>query len=238
MDKSVTELIDELVKPENIKEILPEFKVDGVDIDLTGLKNAMAGGSDDTQGVTRLVKEFIDVKQIDITANKVKSVICANFERRVLKGEFKDKLTDKQIELARKMLFEGTTSNAKNKGYLVNPKECGPIMDIVLDKSAFATEKETLEGVNFDTILDDIKSIFKTGKGIDGATTPTRDYMRCASLSQRVKEFGTRLGNNKAWLKLFGGMSIALVAITLLAQPFFGKIDKEFPDENKNGGAK
>ena len=39
-------------------------------------------------------------------------------------------------------------------------------------------------------------------------------------------------------MKIFGTMSIALVAITLLVQPLFGKIDKEFPGEGKNGGAR
>ena len=47
-----------------------------------------------------------------------------------------------------------------------------------------------------------------------------------------------KLNNNKSWMKVFAPMAIALVAVTLLVQPFFGKIDKEFPQEGKNGGAK
>ena len=60
--------------------------------------------------------------------------------------------------------------------------------------------------------------------------------MACGSFAQHMANTATRLSNNKAWMKIFAPMAIALVGVTLLAQPFFGNIKKEFPEEN--GGAK
>ena len=73
----------------------------------------------------------------------------------------------------------------------------------------------------------------------DGSSNsaPTKDYFACGSFTQHIKKFTTCMGNNKSWKKIFVPMSIALVAITLLVQPLFGKIDKEFMQEGK-GGAK
>ena len=66
--------------------------------------------------------------------------------------------------------------------------------------------------------------------------SPVSDYMACGSWGNLIKKCATSLGNNKSWMKIFAPMTIALVAITLLVQPLFGNIKKEFPEEN--GGAK
>ena len=39
-------------------------------------------------------------------------------------------------------------------------------------------------------------------------------------------------------MRIFAPMAIGLVAVTLLVQPFFGNIKKEFPEEGKKGGTK
>ena len=87
-----------------------------------------------------------------------------------------------------------------------------------------------------ESIVDNLKTIF-TEKALAG-NTPTKDYLSCPSAEKLIKDYASNLGNNRAWMKIFGSMTVALVAITLLVQPLFGKIDKEFPKEGKNGGAK
>jgi hypothetical protein len=61
--------------------------------------------------------------------------------------------------------------------------------------------------------------------------------MACGSFMDIAKKCAKAFGNNKAWKSIFVPMTAALVAVTLLVQPFFGNIKKEFPDE-KNGGTK
>ena len=90
---------------------------------------------------------------------------------------------------------------------------------------------ETIEVVK--GIVDNLKAIFS----LKATATPTKQYFACGSFAQHIKKYATSLGNNKAWKKIFVPMSVALVAITLLVQPLFGKIDKEFPDKGE-GGAK
>ncbi|MBR5304525.1 MAG: hypothetical protein IKU37_06835 [Candidatus Gastranaerophilales bacterium] len=210
-------------------------EIDGVNI--KGFKNALIGGSDNDEGLIRLLKNFIERKKIDLDATKSKAIICANFERRVLAGEFDD--LKERLNEFRKILYDGTISNAANRNYMQIPAEYHEYANRLFNESKFSVEENTL-GNAFKNALDNVRKIFtsvkdfKAGTAIDGAA---KDYMACGSLVQNMKNAATRLSNDKTWMKIFAPMTIALIAITLLVQPLFGKIDKEFPEEG-NGGAK
>ncbi|MBQ8636216.1 hypothetical protein IJ425_08710 [bacterium] len=217
---------------ENIKSITDGLELSGIDADqLKALNNAALGGSDETEGLLNLIRQFVKTKQIDYTSAESKAILCANFERRLLGGEFKDVLSEEDIKIARKILYDGTISTAKNRGYAANPKDANRIAEVIFDKTKFESEKTVLSRIG--EIADDIKKIYISGrKGL-----PSEDYMACGSLADTIKKTATSLGNNKSWIKIFGPMTIALIAVTLLVQPLFGNIKKEFPEE-KNGGAK
>ena len=65
-----------------------------------------------------------------------------------------------------------------------------------------------------------------------------KNYFKNLDIASFIKTSASQVYNNKVWMKRFGTMSAALVAVTLLVQPFFGNIKKEFANEGKNGGAK
>ena len=85
------------------------------------------------------------------------------------------------------------------------------------------------------TAIDNLGGVLKNGKATGSATL---DYVSCGSFSGHIEKFATSLANNRAWKKIAAPMTIALVVVTLLAQPLFGNIKKEFPEEGKNGGAR
>ena len=66
----------------------------------------------------------------------------------------------------------------------------------------------------------------------------TDKYLANSDLTGLVKDYAQRIYPAKSWLKKVGIASAAVVAITLLVQPLFGNIKKEFPKEdnkdNKN----
>ena len=82
-----------------------------------------------------------------------------------------------------------------------------------------------------------VKKAIITGSSISSSKNAV-EYAKMPSLAGLVKDHATRIFENKAWKKIFLPMTIGLIAITLLVQPLFGKIDKEFPDSDNNGGQK
>ena len=55
--------------------------------------------------------------------------------------------------------------------------------------------------------------------------------MNNKDIISRIKEKATSIYNNKTWARIFIPATVALIAITLLVQPFFGKIDDEHPEK-------
>ena len=234
ISKETKDIVAELKN--NLEKVKPETEeIDGINI--KRIKDALCGGSNTDDGFIRLLRNFIETKEIDLDATKSKAVICANFERRVLAGEFDD--LKERLNEFRKILYDGTISNAANRNYMQVPAEYHEYANRLFNESKFSVEENTL-GDTFKNALSNVRKIFtnvenfKAGKAIDEAA---KDYMACGSLVQHMKNAATRLSNDKTWMKIFAPMTIALIAITLLVQPLFGKIDKEFPEEG-NGGTK
>ena len=99
-----------------------------------------------------------------------------------------------------------------------------------VDPSVFKSERKAIPEI--DSIIGSIKNLaHKTGDF-------TEITLQANSLADQLKNYATRLYNNKTWMRIFAPMAIALVAVTLVVQPFFGNIKNEFPEEKKSGGNK
>lgn len=224
-DEKTSGLIEKLL---NNTDLLQGDSKDPLTRAILGIweKTEKASNVGNKDGLASVFKKFIDKKSTDIKAIKSKLIIIANLEERIKNGEF----NDEEIKIARKYVYDGGISTIISpiRKDTVNPKKFLDALNKVFDPDQF--EDDDIKAI--------IKNIRKIGSSDISAVTPTIDYMSCGSFAEHLKKFATSLGNNKAWMKIFAPMTIALVAITLLAQPFFGKIDKEFQQEGKNGGAK
>lgn len=212
------------------------------------------------KGLLTLFEDFARNKHIDLSAIKSKAVICAGFERQVLETKEKlvqelEKLTDesakklKQTEIdefdtaiknLRKVFYDGTISTAANNNYMQNVIDYKDILRPFLNPDNYKQEIEALPKSNIKQTIEGLGKIFLESGGFkagDRYGKATANYMACGSFTQHIKDFATSLSNNKAWMRIFGPMTVGLIAITLLVQPLFGKIDNEFPEE-KNGGAR
>ena len=218
---------------ENIEKVMPTAKeIDGVNV--SGLNRALCGGEKGSGNIVDILKDVIEIKKIDMDAAKSKAVLCANFERRALAGEFKD-FSEEQFKIARKMVYDGNVSTLANAGYAFDKKKFKEIAKIVFDVDKY-NDAEKAAISNLDDIVKKMLKISIDGKSGRFAKS-TMDYISCGSVIKNVKDFATKLSNDKAWMKIFGPMTAVLIGVTLLVQPLFGKIDKEFPEE-KNGGNK
>jgi len=237
-DKETTDLIAKFANKENIGLIGNVSQVkDGEE---KAIIKAILGISDDTKGTANgnkdglisVFEKFIRNKGIDIEAIKTKAILATNFERRLKAGDF-DKLSAGQLEAARKIMYDGSISVFENKANLASMDDYLEVVEAIFDEKAFEVESKAIKDIDVKETVSNLKRIAKYFEG----ATPTEKYFACGSFANHIKKFATSMGNNKAWMKIFAPMSIALVAITLLVQPLFGKIDKEFPEEGK-GGAK
>ena len=246
MDDSVLNIIKQLQDKDTLSQIaIDEASIDG--IDLKGLNKALLGG--DEEFARKILSNVVENKKIDLDATRIRMLLCANFERRLADGEFNG--CDKEVLGAiKKAIYDGDYNVFKNGAYAFNE---GSVKDVA--KEVFNFEKfseiekdvadklkmfigmadDSLEkGKGLKKYLESIYAIFENGKD---TTNQALDYTRCSSVMNNLRNFAKRLSNNKIWLHTFLPMTIILVAVTLLVQPLFGKIDKEFPEE-KNGGAK
>lgn len=236
IEGGINKLVERLLNEGNIEQIMPDVEeINGVNI--KGIKNALIGASDNDKGLFRLLANFISTKQIDLDAVKSKAVICANLERRILNGDLKD-LSEAQIRHLRKIVYDGTISTAANRGHIINEKEYLELACKFFNPEQFKSEMDTL-GENFKKALESVSKIFNNPSGFnagDAFKHASKNYMACGSFDQHMQSAATALSNNKAWARIYAPMTVALIAVTLLVQPLFGKIDKEFPEEN--GGAR
>ena len=108
IDRRAKSAMDALRKDENIKAIIPDAKeIKGVKLD--GIKKALLGAQEADEGVIRIIKDYITKKEVDSNAIKLKPILSANFERRVL--EFQNanakklaKLTGEEKEALKNIL--------------------------------------------------------------------------------------------------------------------------------------
>lgn len=160
-----------------------------------------------------------------------------NLERRIKNNEFGD-FAAEEIKKAKGFIEDSSLAQTMNPEYATEKginidllKKIFNVDELKVDKA----ERNLLNGkLNIEDYVKTLKDMYIQGDGyID--FTPEEKYLKNASFKELIKDYGTRLKNNKAWMKIFVPAAVALVAITLLVQPFFGKIDKEFPEKEKGG---
>ncbi len=211
-----------------------------VDDKLKPLTDAIFGGNDKNSAYGILSK-FINLQRVNLSAIKAKAIIFANFERRLKDGEFEDLFgtieNPKNANLllaARKMLIDGNINQWKNAFSMhgnENKKMFEILAERVFDSAAFAKEEQSCKGIS--AIVDGLKDMVKAG-----SAAQAEQYLKTGSLLGLVKSQAKMMYENKSWKKIFVPMTLALIGITLLVQPLFGKIKKEFPEDKGNGGRK
>lgn len=252
--KGWQEVADKLEDINNIKSIAEDIEIDGVSkAELKALNSAVLGAENETKGIMNILRNFIDVRKTDFDSTQTKAAFCANFERKLSKGVFEGLLNEDDIKIARKMLYDGNVGTLYNQGYAADSRNAKRIARLIFgqvtendienySKKGIKTTADAFKIEAGEKLAPKLNNLAKVlcekivGKD-DNFETATKRYLRAGSIVQTVTERATRIGNDKTWLKIFAPITIGLIAITLLAQPFFGKIKKEFPEE-KNGGTK
>lgn len=225
------EVASKLADSSNISLINAETK-EGFE----GLTNAILGGKDTQANLYHLISNFIQNKNIDNAYLAAKPLIALNFEARVKDGSFEKAIKEVMAEgdsieeymsIARKLVYDGGSSYRNNKGYTVNNDICDKLINIIYDKNAFAAEESQIKG--FGDIVEGIKAY-------EG--TLSQKFFKTGSFTEVFQAQARRTFNDKHWARIFVPMAIILTAFTLLIQPFFGKIDKEFAKKQNEGSAK
>lgn len=204
------------------------------------LAEALFGTKESKVTIIDQIRSFLHIETENITATKVRSLLCANFEGRLKDGSLdKFNLSEEDIQTIRNELYNGNISlthgkitfNNRNKGMVAS------LQNILFDEDAikdFAGEDKELSDT-ISHVVGDLKNL--TAKTKMCNSNPKETSVKAVDLSSRLKEYVTRLSENKAWAKVAFISAGVLIAVTLISQFFFGKIDKEFP-ENKKGEVK
>lgn len=214
-----------VMKRENIEQIGNTGK------GFNGITKALLGIKEDKADLYDTLENFIKNKRTDLLATKYKPIICANFEARLANKEFQN-LTEQEIKAIRNILYDGTISMRFNNAEIKNPNLYNALIKQIFNPAAFNREEAAIPGIK--QAVKDLAAAASSNT----KDTNTVQYLKTGSFSELVKGYATRIFENKAWKKIFFPMAIALVGITLVVQPLFGKIDKEFPEKKvKKGGA-
>jgi len=193
-----------------------------------GLIDALVGKDSKVGSLSRVIKNHVGTKQIDMDAIRSQAIICANFERRLAMNEFKD-LDQAAIQTIRNLIYAGGAAMRENEGQIGNKELYAKYIRRIFNPEAFELES---------SVIPDIKEVVarladpkKVGCDYDS------NYFKSLDFASFIKKAASEVYNSKAWMKRFGIMSAALVAVTLLVQPLFGNIKKEFTSQG-NGGTK
>lgn len=193
--------------------------------------------------LSRNIKEFTNIATINIDAIRSKSLIAENLEQRISSGDFKASLEnagliskefplEEWVKKARYLVNKGTVAADACKMGLKNENLFNTLRNIIYDSSKFGVEREKLPEIeNVLSHLRDLNNVRDRGM-----ITP-KDSAFSTGLKNLQNTISTELKNNRSWKKIVIPAAAVLVAVTLLVQPLFGSIKKEFPDEG-NGGRK
>lgn len=232
------ELVKTLTKgstPEELTDLIKELSKDE-SLQLISSKNGMKElneavlGTNQTSGIANIIKKFLSVKELDLSATKIKPAICLNYEIRKASGEFAQKgFSPAEIKAMDTLVYNGNSAFRENLGYMHNAKRYNDIVNTVFDENMFKSELSVMPELK--NILNKLKNYAKA------EVNPTLNdkYFATGSLTGLFKNTATNLYNNKSWLRKFGGMAIILSVATLLIQPFFGNIKKEYPEAGQKG---
>lgn len=185
--------------------------------------------------IIKNINHFTNVANPNISNIKSRALIVANLERQIANNGFENALkakglvTDSMpigewIKKARLLVYEGTVAADACKVELSNSSFTS-LKEVIFNKDNYSAEIKLMPDVS--NILEGMKNLGTTAK----------DNSIVTGLGGLLRTTAKEILNNKAWKKIFVPMSLVLIAVTLLVQPFFGNIKDEYP-ENKTKGAK
>ena len=193
------------------------------------LTHEILGGKEQSSHLFNLLQEYMRFKNADINFTRLRPLICANFEFRYQKGLFAN-FSEEEIKAARNVIYNGNIALINNKLSLPYQENAKNVLDAIFNPDVFKSEAN---------VADDIESVVRELKEIINQPFDTNvKAVKANSFAEQVKSYATKLFNNKSWKKIFIPMAIGLVAVTLLVQPLFGNIKKEYQQNKKTGGAK
>ena len=218
----------------SLKNLINEVKPESTEANKE-LVEALTG-KNDASLFESILPNYVQQQKTNLESFTSRMAICANFETRLKEGkitinglDLNAKENKDLLEAARKIIYRGNQSLVANKANIqrANQKEVFKsgtegLMNALFDKEAFKNEPDVVKNV--------AEGLLEQNGG------QTEKYLRNLDITAQIKNAATNLSNNKAWKKVFVPMAIILAATTLLVQPLFGKIDKEFPEEK--GGNK
>ena len=173
--------------------------------------------------------------------------------------------TKEVVPICRKIIYDSTMSDLSNKFYLSeNGEEAVKIIKLLFGDSRtvnyqtgnplYGLSKSTISNCN-EKLLESLRATrnniyniyaqtldhARQGHNLAGGISKcqkTQYSMVGESVSELVMETASQKFNDKTWLKVFGGIGIGVLAITLLAQTFFGKAKHEhlYTKKDAQGG--
>jgi len=221
------------------------------------LKNALSlkqGGA-----IASAFGSMISLGQNNLDSTISRILTAIDFEKRVSNNsESLRGVSDTMIETCRKIIYTGTMSDIQNKNFLDHSlTDYKQIYQILfgseLDNSTTAAIRKLKDGRG-DGLIERLKdfrsSVIATSNAANarnanlhqlpdaGANfTPEKDYIKVGeSLVDNMVKSAKQIFNDRKWLKIFGTVGAVVLAGTLVAQTFFGKVkDEEY--YLGNGGA-
>ena len=211
-------LIDSISSSANVKRI-EQFEANK----LTGITRALLGGGEDEIGLAKNLKNFTNEKRLDLSAINLKAIIAANFETRLKNNEFKG-LSDEELKYLETVVYNGSIGKIADPASISSQVK-SDLLEKLFNIKAYA--KESVCVPELKRVIERLQSLAKN------EALAKDDYLSSVSFVEIIKKRGIEAFENKTWRKIFYPMAIGLVAVTLLAQPFFGKIEKEFSKKTK-----
>lgn len=202
------------------------------------LDKAVFGNLDSEASIVKQISRYAKEQKANMEAVISSMTICANFEKRLKQGLIKINGEDIQknpglLQAARRMVYAGDRSklDPNNAAGITDKQIFRALAEVIFNKEAFSDDPDFVK-----TAAEEILNSIKNNKS-DSAKIR---YLSHCNLSTLFQSYIKDNYGSYRWLKKAGIAGIVIVAITLLAQPFFGNIKKEFPNKDKkeNGGMK
>ena len=228
-NEALSQFVSEIIKDENIEKIVKIEPCENKQVYEELSKSMLIR-------IKEMLQSFINIENTNVKALESKSLISAGVERFLKSNDFEtalknngflgDGLPDVKYwaDKARLLVYEGTVALDACKDGIEHGREYKLLKEIVFDENNFKTEANILPHVK--DVLRDLKNL----------GTDAKDNAIVTGVGGLLRNTVREMLNNKAWKKIFVPMTIALVTITLLVQPFFGNIKNEYPESKTKGG--
>lgn len=213
----------------------------------------------------RALDVFAEEKLAGVKATNHWQLIVADLERKISSGEFAKQWTSENlkgskdsveqgIKMAREIAYNCSMNALSNKFYEAGNGEDAiraikilfhESMDEATVKNCDEILKDALETTrnNIYKLYGQITDLARKGHRVpEGMTSVQKSQysMVGKSISELVKETADKQFNDKRWMKMFGGLSLAVLGVTLISQLFFGKVKDEHlykkQNQQKQGG--